>query len=307
MQRNVLTIWVAIGLSRKIRTFTLHHNIIRFAILICIFTGIALVTLSITFTQRYNSLKEQVVVLERLKAENKRQQEQLDYFSKNLFDLQQQVNRLQEFGQKLQELTSAEPFKRLIEPGSKDYGLGGPLEDTAELWEEVSPSSKDKEEISIEGLRAQITLQKQAFEKLEKTLKRKRKMFLSIPSIWPVEGRVVSGFGKRRSPFNGRPEWHRGVDILAKPGTPIRATASGVVIEAGRMPGLGNYIKIDHGNGIITRYGHNKKNLVRKGQRVKKGQIIAYVGNTGKTTGPHLHYEVMVRGKYRDPLAYILD
>ncbi len=126
----------------------------------------------------------------------------------------------------------------------------------------------------------------------------------SIPSIWPVNGWVTSGFGFRVSPFSGRREMHRAVDIAASLGSDIIATADGTVLKSGVNGGYGKEVVIDHGNGITTRYAHNASNLVQKGERVRFGQIIAKVGNSGKSTGPHLHYELLVNGEKQDPHRY---
>jgi murein DD-endopeptidase MepM/ murein hydrolase activator NlpD len=311
MRKDALTIWVALGISRRIRTFTLYHNVIKLSLLALLIATIAGLSLFITFTKKYKAMKEKVVALEVLKAENKKQQEKIDYFTQNLSDLANQVNRLEAFSKKLQEMASMEPFKGKIklQSNDKNYGWGGPIEDKEELWAESSLMRSWLKENSadIEELRARVIIQEKTFKELEKILNRKKDIFLSTPSIWPVKGRVASGFGKRSNPFTGKIEIHKGIDILARYGTPIKASANGVVVDVGSLPGLGNFVKINHGNGIVTRYGHTKKNVVRKGQRVKKGQTIAYVGTTGLTTGPHLHYEVIVKGRYRNPLRFILD
>ena len=117
---------------------------------------------------------------------------------------------------------------------------------------------------------------------------------------------MSSGFGSRRDPFTGRKNFHSGLDIAAREGTKIVATADGVVTRSGRNGFFGLAVRIDHGNGIETVYAHNKDNLVEVGERVKRGQVIATVGSTGRSTGPHIHYGVVVDNKYVNPLGYIL-
>ncbi|HWT01383.1 MAG TPA: M23 family metallopeptidase [Pyrinomonadaceae bacterium] len=130
----------------------------------------------------------------------------------------------------------------------------------------------------------------------------------SIPSIWPVVGSLRSGVGTRKNPFGGSSyEFHKGQDISAPMGTPINATADGVVVIARRLRGYGNGIYIDHGNGIETRYGHLSRIDVIEGQPVKKGQHLGLVGSTGRSTGPHLHYEVRINGQPTSPLLYLPD
>jgi len=126
-----------------------------------------------------------------------------------------------------------------------------------------------------------------------------------IPTLWPVEGRITDGFGHRRDPFTKKKSFHNGLDIAADAGTPIKASASGKVIYANYTYATGRTVKIDHGNGFVTVYGHCSKILVEPGQQVKKGDVIAKVGSTGRSTGPHCHFEVHLYGTAIDPMEYL--
>ncbi|GMA99579.1 hypothetical protein PIPA1_23790 [Pelosinus sp. IPA-1] len=130
---------------------------------------------------------------------------------------------------------------------------------------------------------------------------------VATPSIWPVRGTITSGFGWRISPFGDGNELHPGVDIAYTMGAPVVATADGEVVASGPAGGYGNLVQIDHGNGIATLYGHNSQLAVNVGQQVKKGQVIAYAGSTGKSTGPHVHYEVRVNNTPIDPMKYLVS
>lgn len=138
-------------------------------------------------------------------------------------------------------------------------------------------------------------------------LKRDSAKVASTPTIWPVSGEVSSGFGWRNSPLGSGSELHAGIDIASSMDTPIVATADGVVVRSEWAGGYGNMVEIDHGNGITTVYGHNSCIIASTGQSVKKGQIIAYVGSTGNSTGPHVHYEVRVNGTTVDPISYLVQ
>ena len=127
----------------------------------------------------------------------------------------------------------------------------------------------------------------------------------SLPTFWPTEGIIESGFGNRLHPVYRKYMVHSGVDIGGKKGNPIYAAASGTVVAAGKNGGYGYMIDIDHGNGLVTRYAHCSKILVRKWQKVKVGEKIAEVGDTGVTTGPHLHFEILLNGKAIDPVIFI--
>lgn len=127
------------------------------------------------------------------------------------------------------------------------------------------------------------------------------------PSMWPVEGRVASSFGERLDPFNGEGAFHAGIDIDAPMGTPVRATADGDVVRAGMASGYGRVVELDHGHGLSTRYGHLSGFAVLPGEHVTRGQVIGYVGESGRATGPHLHYEVRVHDVPVNPHKYLRE
>lgn len=145
------------------------------------------------------------------------------------------------------------------------------------------------------------------FEDLIGKLEKKKNLLASTPSIKPVNGWITSRFGYRKSPFTGKRSFHSGLDISNRPGTKIIATADGKVTYAAEKMYFGNLVILDHGYGKVTKYAHNKKLLVKNGQKVKRGDVIALMGNTGKSTGPHLHYEVRINGAPVNPLKYILN
>lgn len=155
---------------------------------------------------------------------------------------------------------------------------------------------------SISALRQKIRRLNKSSEieehKIKTTLER-------IPSLWPVSGAVASYFGFRTHPVTGSYQFHNGVDIVADYSTAIKAAASGVVAKAGWEGGYGNFIEIDHGNGLVSKYAHCSQILMSIGSTVKKGQVIALVGSSGLTTGPHLHYEVQRDGKVVNPMSYL--
>jgi murein DD-endopeptidase MepM/ murein hydrolase activator NlpD len=127
----------------------------------------------------------------------------------------------------------------------------------------------------------------------------------TAPSLWPVRGQITAGFGQRMDPFSGEGAFHPGVDISVPFGTKVEATADGIVLEAGPEPGYGSEILIDHGFGLTTKYGHLSRIFVVVGQELKRGQVIGAVGMTGKTTGPHLHYEVLIHDTPVNPTKYL--
>jgi murein DD-endopeptidase MepM/ murein hydrolase activator NlpD len=132
-------------------------------------------------------------------------------------------------------------------------------------------------------------------------------LLASTPSIWPVRGYLSSVFGRRTDPFTGQSDFHPAIDISTPLGTKIVAPADGVVVECSKKGGYGKAMIIDHGFGIVTRYGHLDGYNVRPGQRVRRGDVIGFVGNTGRSTAPHLHYEVWVHDQAQNPIHFILD
>jgi murein DD-endopeptidase MepM/ murein hydrolase activator NlpD len=142
---------------------------------------------------------------------------------------------------------------------------------------------------------------------LVQQLQEKHRLLASSPAIWPTKGWLTSRFGSRISPFTGRRQFHSGIDIAGRRGTDVIASARGVVRYAGKRGPLGNTVIIDHGYGVRTHYGHTDEILVKPGEEVERGQVIATLGNTGRSTGPHLHYTIEVKGKPVNPLNYIFD
>ena len=145
------------------------------------------------------------------------------------------------------------------------------------------------------------------FESLLGKLEDQKNLLAHTPAIRPVDGWITSTFGYRVSPFTGKKEFHKGWDIANRKGTEIMATADGVVSFMGSKGNLGNVVVIDHGHGITTRYAHLDEGVCKPGDRVKRGQVVARMGNSGRSTGPHLHYEVRLNGVPVNPSRYILN
>ncbi len=160
----------------------------------------------------------------------------------------------------------------------------------------------------LSRLSESVRLEEVRQQDLLRALRENRDALASMPSIWPVVGFLSSSFGGRSSPFGGgSAQFHKGLDISNRMGTPIVAPAQGTVTMAARDGAYGNSVEINHGGGIVTKYGHMQRWVVQPGQWVKRGEIIGYIGMTGRTTGPHLHYEVRLNGVPVNPMRYILE
>ncbi len=159
----------------------------------------------------------------------------------------------------------------------------------------------------LERLDGEAGAEGDSLRELESLLQNKEVQLANTPSIWPTRGWLTSGFGYRISPFTGLRQRHEGIDISNRVGAPVIAPADGLVTNIGREWGFGKILVVSHGFGFTTRYAHLHRINVKIGQKVKRGQKIAEIGNTGRSTGPHLHYEVMVNGVPVNPMKYILN
>jgi murein DD-endopeptidase MepM/ murein hydrolase activator NlpD len=193
-----------------------------------------------------------------------------------------------------------EPFGPEVTPRPGQSGVGGSRSTAGDA---MRPSTTGE----LEALTEQVMEQGQSLRALDGLIGRARKALMGLPSRWPVRGSVNSEFGKRASPWTKEPEFHSGMDIAADRGTPVKAPAAGTVQHAGSGAEYGLYVMIDHDNGVRTLYGHLSKILVQRGERVERGGIVGLTGNTGRSSGPHLHYEVYVKGQPVNPRAYLWD
>ena len=269
---------------------------------------ISLTASSAFLFHRYFQLVDDEVELTELQRSSKIRKIQVEKFAQQVKNFESEMIRLERFEKKLRVITALEDSPRAA---SKNWGVGGsyglPTRSLTTSLANEAKSLADKLSNNLGHLTAQAKIQTISFQELDDFFKNQKSLLLATPSIWPTRGWVTSNFGFRRSPFTGLRERHEGWDIGARSGSAIRSTADGVVTVAGREHGYGKMMEVDHGYGLVTRYGHNSKNLLKAGARVKRGQIIALVGNTGRSTGPHLHYEVLLNGVPMNPKNYILE
>jgi murein DD-endopeptidase MepM/ murein hydrolase activator NlpD len=193
-----------------------------------------------------------------------------------------------------------QPFGPERAAAGRDKGIGGTTS-RAETPPMLSPGDE------LNRLTETVTEAGDNLRALDRLMARAGKALAALPSRWPVRGAVNSEFGNRLSPWTKSTEFHGGLDISAGPGTPIYAPAPGTVAFAGRQGEYGNAIIVDHGQDIRSLYGHLSKVAVKSGQTVERGAVIGYSGNTGRSSGPHLHYEILVKGRHVNPRAYIWD
>lgn len=237
--------------------------------------------------------------------ENKHLKEDIERYSKKVEEINEKIAYLEQLESKVRDLS-------LASLGSdRALSIGGKEVDTIK---DLSAVSKRKEKQYFDNLNETLIELSMKLEEKEESLselidllEEQKLLTLSTPSILPVNGWISSKFGYRISPFTKERVFHEGVDIAARYGTPVRATAKGIVIFAGYKAAYGKMVTIDHGFGFVTRYGHNSKLLVKPGDKVEKGDVIALVGSTGMSTGPHSHYEVLVNGIPVNPLKFVVE
>jgi murein DD-endopeptidase MepM/ murein hydrolase activator NlpD len=242
------------------------------------------------------STKTNPVEIARLRSENERLRDDNQKFESSIRKIQDQLTSYED---RTRQLAIVAGIAALGDAGdTTEAGIGG----SAPIDPVDGEAGADIPEISSRLKQIDGTLNAVATR-----LQQRARWISQTPAISPVRGIFTSGFGSRSDPLTHGHGNHQGVDIAAAPGQPVRASADGIVMRAGNLGGLGNAIFVAHGYGISTRYGHLSKIEVRPGQRIKRGDVIGRVGNTGRSTGYHLHYEVRQDGEPVNPLAYILD
>jgi murein DD-endopeptidase MepM/ murein hydrolase activator NlpD len=244
----------------------------------------------------YTWIAVEVAEIRRLRVENLALATKARAYEQNAGQLQAKVLQLQNMVTKLGIMAGVEHSL----PDASLGGVGGLSRS------ETTPPSVDIASTLQSLDRAVGTLSHKSTQ-LEEYFSEQREVLASTPSIWPLRGYLSASFGNRLDPFTGMRDFHPGIDISVPRGTRVTAPADGVVVFCGTKGGYGNIIAIDHGYGTVTRYGHLDGFNVRPGQRVKRGDCIGFSGNTGRSTAPHLHYEVWVQDQMRNPIEYILD
>ena len=298
---DVVTFMIVPGGTGSIRRF----HVPRVSLKRASWAGIAAAVLFLVFSVDYVRVRLSLSELERLRRETSAQRQELQSYAEQMETISTKLGKIDTFERKLRVITNLDPADPLPLPGIG--GTDGQLLDA----DDVSWLSRAKRhEIIREGLETladAADTQEQSLQGLITHLEDQAVRLVHTPSISPTHGWVTSSFGYRTSPQTGGREFHKGLDIAGRTGTPILAPADGEVIYATSKRSLGNAVKLRHGYGVDTVYGHMQEILVKPGARVKRGQQIGLMGSTGRSTGPHLHYEVLVNGKAVNPLNYILD
>ncbi|MFO0775664.1 MAG: peptidoglycan DD-metalloendopeptidase family protein [Nitrospiraceae bacterium] len=338
-QTDTYTVVIFRGSTSKPLRFNFPRKFIQKALII----GLCFLVADLIVVSHYVVRTSEVSELSGFRSEALSARAQTAAFSSAVDDLKRRLTAMKEINQRLRVMLGIEEVKT----GDLTNGQGGDAEpptDASEVTEEETPLAENTKVLSddaasvaessaeavaslpapvgddathlqlasrvkeeIERLTAQAAAEERTLKELSQVAEQRSSRWASTPSIWPVRGWVTSGFGPRISPFTEKPAWHDGLDIGAAPNAPIQAPAGGRITTVQHDPKMGNMVRVDHGFGIETVYGHLSKALVKEGQRVKRGDVIALVGSTGLSTGPHLHYMIKVNGTAIDPHKYILE
>lgn len=285
--------------SGKKRSFTFKSSLFAYVFLFLV----ALVGINGFFVQYFLSTKDMKKDLVFAEREIEEKESRLVGILAELEVLREDINRIRQFDNQLKMLVGE---KTLAEESS----MGGIESDDFK----VDMLPLHRQELASRKILGYIRELKKD-SRLEEIIQQDLIVFMnestqklaSIPSIIPAQGFITSRFGYRTSPFTGSKQLHKGLDVAAPVGTKIIAPADGKVVFAQRDGAYGLSVEIDHGNGIITRYAHMSKFNVKRGDKIKRGELIGLVGNTGRSTGAHLHYEVIVNGVHTNPMAYIVE
>lgn len=244
--------------------------------------------------------------IEEQREEIGQQRLQIQAFAHEINALKEKLVGLDQFEEKIRVIANLAPSH----VDNNLFGVGGAapddLDPQLELTQRHEGLMREMHQ-QVDELNTATQRQENSFGNLLDKLEGQRNLLASTPAIRPTDGWMTSRFGHRISPFTGRKEFHKGVDIANREGTAILATANGIVSYAGKKGPMGNVIVIDHGHGMLTRYAHLNEALKKQGEKVKRGDIIAQMGNSGRSTGPHLHYEVHLNGVPVNPATYILN
>ncbi|HEU4366178.1 MAG TPA: M23 family metallopeptidase [Candidatus Krumholzibacteria bacterium] len=288
--------------SHEPRTLRVRRNmLLALAVTVMVSLGI-----SGWVVLHYSSRLKDAYLVESLEAQNRDLKNELNALGGEVGLLRRQVAQNFDFQKKARILANMDELDEDV----AEVGVGGTGVGAAQVLTSVSPADRERlasARRDIDKLLRQARLQKTDYEAILAELETANEKLRTTPSLRPVNvGFVSSRFGWRMDPMSGRRTMHRGADFSARLGTPVHATADGVVTYSGVWRTYGNVVEISHGSGFVTRFAHLQRRLVQKGQRVTRGDVIGRVGSTGRSTFSHLHYEIEENGERVDPMRYVL-
>jgi murein DD-endopeptidase MepM/ murein hydrolase activator NlpD len=277
-------------------TRVIRFNFPRPAVLAAFFAvAVSVVSVGVLFRD-WVELRQLTVEARTFKQQIADQQAAIDSFNRRVVELRQEMTSWRELHARIWE-----PFGPELQPGGRDRAIGGGALRPDRGSSRLSPRDE------LERLAESVAEQGDSLKALDRLVARAGKALMALPSRWPIRGAVNSEYGTRQSPWAQGTEFHSGIDIRAQHGTPIRAPAAGNVTIAGNYQEYGVTVMLDHGQDLKSIYGHLSKTNVKVGDRIERGTVLGWSGNTGRSTGAHLHYEIVVKGQSVNPRAYLWD
>jgi len=295
MANDFYTLIVVPHAKAQFRKFQVSVQLLRRAAWTGGTVGLVFIIVLSVVLYDYTRLRSQRSELARLQHENS----DLQKYKENTPALLENINRLESTVKKLRVMAGVDQMAD-SQAAATVGGVGG-----VSSAEALAPSQSGAE--LLKKAQQTISALTEQSKQLEAFYSDQKMLLQSTPSVWPARGYLSAGFGNRIDPFTGMKDFHPGIDVSTPIGTHVLAPADGIVISCGAKGGYGNAIQIDHGYDIVTRYAHLDRFNVKAGQRVRRGELIGFVGNTGRSTAPHLHYEVWVRDQAQNPIHFILD
>jgi murein DD-endopeptidase MepM/ murein hydrolase activator NlpD len=299
-QASDYTLLVVSDHSQAVRRFRVRRRAIRKGA----YAAVALAVVGAGFAAHYLALLATAAENRVLKEENAQLRSQILLVQEKVAHISATLDRVERFDAKLRDGVVAlrDPDRKLavgpVSAPAADPAAGPPA--AARQDSKALPSALD-------ALAGEALKQESSLRELQEYFEDQRSLLASTPSMWPARGWVTSDFGARLDPITAERVMHRGMDIATPHGQPVLSPSDGTVVFAGTEAGYGKVLVVDHGYGVKTRYGHLSEIFVKPGERVRRGGKIAAVGNTGRSTGPHLHYEVRVNGIPENPRKFILQ
>ena len=300
MPKNFYTLLILPKKHSSVKKVSLSSTLVKG---VCIFV-MGIILFMMYFSYDYIHIRREKAELKRLKLQTVKQREQIDGLAAKVDLFSSKMEELKQFDKKIRILAN------LVTGRDKEQllGIGGPASEENRIRARIAADERAMiadAHRQVDSLMNEAVSRQKSFASLLVLLKEKKSIMAATPSLWPVKGWVTSEFGRRISPFGGEREFHKGLDIATGYGRAVQAPAAGVVAEVTYQNDVGRTILIDHGHGLSTSYAHLSKAAVRPGAPVRKGDRIGYVGNTGRSTGSHLHYSVMLNGVAVNPRKYL--
>ncbi len=292
-QNDWMTFIIIPGTTRKAWNWSIRRKNMASILVLMIVLGLSSALAVYTCYNNHEEMKN----IGKIKEENRQKENTIKLLGEEIEDIeksQEDIAEKQEEIKKLMGLSSENSEK----PGTEEGGKGG-----EEGKRTLNPETKILN--SAQELKTSLAIQEKELDELLARVNNEKEYFRSIPNQWPAEGKISSPYGWRDSPFGRGQSFHNGIDIANCSGTEVCAAGDGTVEFAGWERVYGKTIIIDHGSGFKSKYGHNSQLLVKEGDRVEKGEAIARVGNTGLSTGPHLHFTILKWGETQDPFIYL--